>query len=950
MKKITKQVGRCLTFCILLSSLTTFVNAQVIAKKVTASTGQVVPFLQSKPSTHDASLPTRKYPLIIFLHGGGALQSNDTSLLPGAPVWNLTGWGPMREVGWQNNNLRATWNNKTDTFIVLQPLGPTTTTWPTAYIDAMVKYGIDSLKVDTCKIYLSGHSWGGAGVFNYLNSSSANAKKLAAVVPISAWNTALNSTGAANVSAAKLPVWAFHAYDDVTTSRDTTINSINRLNAVNPQVKPLLTIWPAGTVTPHPHNTAPEYVFSIHAYPFLEDGVLNIYEWFLGQNKCLAVNTLPVAHAGNDTTISASSGTATLNGSTSTDADGTIVRYVWKKYSGPAGGSIATPSGTGSSTTVSGLTTAGIYKYQLSVVDDRAAIARDSMTVTVTSGSPGNAVTFSSLGRITTGDVTQLKNVSTFTLEAHFKYDATVSTWTTIMRKGISLTDRIMLHIGPNDNSIYVMVGNGANSYGYTAANAVSPGNWYHVAAVYDGTQTGDANRLKLYIDGVQQILSFSSSPIPASTSNTNTAPFMAGGEPSCCYLNGTIDEVRVWSTPLSAGTITAWKDKLLTSCHPNVANLVVYWPLDNDATATTATAALGTAYTGTISNGSYVESDQVIDTSGCGNAVTVSSSGRITTGNVTQLNNASKFTLEAHFKYDATVSTWTTIMRKATSLTDRIMLHIGPNNNSIYFMVGNGSNTYGFTGANAVSPGGWYHIAAVFDGTQTGDANRLKVYIDGVQQTLSFSATAIPANTSTTNTAPFMAGGEPSCCYVNGTIDEVRVWNTALSAGTIDAWKDKLLGSCHPNAANLIVYWPLDNNANPGIATAELGTAYTGTITNSSYVSSDQVIAPDGCSGARPVFVPPLEEIKQYKPVTGKVYPNPTEGFIQLELNSSIFKPVTVNVHDMFGRSLYSHKTSIVKGFNRISLNIRSLPAGVYIVEVKDGNVIMEKYKVLKQ
>jgi hypothetical protein len=590
-----------------------------------------------------------------------------------------------------------------------------------------------------------------------------------------------------------------------------------------------------------------------------------------------------------------------------------------------------------------------VYKYQLIVVDDRAAMARDSMTITVTSSSPGNAVTFSSLGRITTGDVTQLKNASTFTLEAHFKYDATVSTWTTIMRKATSLTDRIMLHIGPNDNSIYVMVGNGANTYGFTAANAVSPGTWYHVAAVYDGTQTGNANRLKLYIDGVQQTLSFSATGIPASTSNTNSAPFMAGGEPSCCYLNGTLDEVRVWNTALSPGTINAWKDKLLTSCHPNTANLVVYWPLDNDANPATATAELGTAYTGTITNGTYVDSDRAIDTTGCGNAVTISSSGRITTGDVTELKNASKFTLEAQFKYDATVSTWTTIIRKGVSLTDRIMLHIGPNNNSIYCMVGNGSNTYGFTGANAVSPGTWYHVAAVFDGTQTGDANRLKIYIDGVQQSLSFSATGIPASTSNTNTAPFMAGGEPSCCYVNGTIDEVRVWNTALSAGTIADWKDKLLGSCHPNAANLVVYWPLDDNATPATATAELGTAYTGTITNGTYVSSLQAIAPSGCSGAR-VFAPPFEDIKQNKPVTGKVYPNPTGGLIQLELNAPVLKPVTVHVHDMFGRTLYRHRTSLVKGFNRISLNITSLPAGVYMVEVRDGNVIVEKYKVLKQ
>lgn len=481
-----------------------------------------------------------------------------------------------------------------------------------------------------------------------------------------------------------------------------------------------MTIWPAGTVTPHVHNNAWPRVYNIDQFPYSSEGVVNIYEWFLGQNKSHAANILPVANAGSDITIPATTGSATLDGAASTDADGTIVRYVWKKLTGPAGDTIATPLGTASSTTVSGLTTVGVYTYQLNVVDNRAAIATDTLTITVDSTGTGNAVTLSPLGKITTGDVTQLNNASKFTLEAQFKYEATVSGWTTIMCKSISLNDRIMLHIGPSNNSVYVMVGNGSNSYGYTAANAVSPGTWYHVAAVFDGTQTGDANRLKLYINGVQQ--------------------------------------------------------------------------------------------------------------------------------------------------------------------------------------------------------------------------------------TLSFSATAIPATMSSINTAPFMAGGEPSCCYLNGNIDEIRVWSTALSASTINDWKDKLLDSCHPDIANLVVYWPLDNNATPAVATAELGTAYTGTITNGSYVASDQATTSSGCSGARTALLPSLEEVEENKLFTGKIYPNPTQGFMQIELNASISTSVTVNVLDMSGRSLYRNRSPLVKGNNRISLNFASLPSGIYIIEVGDGKAIVEKYKVLKR
>jgi|GEM_PF-3021313 len=1197
MKTFTLLAGSCLALSLFFFSLPTHLNAQNIAKRITASNGDSVPFLEYKPAGHNAPGNTRKYPLIIFLHGGGERNDNP-SIAAGAPVWNLqgsgsssgafNGFGPSRLVR-LGHKMAFTWNGQVDSIIVISPMsrltkrtapnqGSQINVWPLEYVEGIINYARDSLKVDTNRIYLTGLSYGGGGTFNYLNSSLANVQKLAAAAPVCAWLTGLNSNGQSYVANAKLPLWGFHAIDDPTSNGSYTVtqNSINGVNALNPQVKALFTLMPDGQ-----HYIWPRvYNIDSAAYAYGYEGIINIYEWFLGQNKSLAVNSLPVANVGNDITISTTTGTATLSGGASTDADGTIVRYVWKKI-GAAAGTIATPLGAASSTTISGLTTPGVYKYELIVVDNRAAIARDTLTITVVN-TASKAVTISSSGRITTGDVTQLNNASKFTLEAQFKYDATVSSWTTIMRKGISLNDRIMLHIGPSNNSIYVMVGNGSNTYGYTGANAVSPGTWYHVAAVFDGTQTGDANRLKLYINGVQQTLSFSGT-IPATTSSINTAPFMAGGEPSCCYLNGTIDEVRVWNTALSAGTITAWKDKLLGSCHPDIANLVVYWPLNNDANPATATAELGTAYTGSITNGAYVVSSQATDTTGCspGKAVTMSSLGRITTGDVTQLNNASKFTLEAQFRYDATVSGWTTIMRKATSLTDRIMLHIGPNNNSIYVMVGNGANSYGYTAANAVSPGNWYHVAAVFDGTQTGDANRLKLYIDGVQQTLSFSATSIPATTSSINTAPFMAGGEPACCYLNGTVDEVRVWNTALSAATINAWKDKLLRSCHPAIANLVVYWPLDNNSNPAVATAELGTAYTGTITNGSYAGSNQATDTSGCNamavaispssgkittgdvvqlksaskftleaqfkydatlssyttiirkstsltdrimvhigpnnnsihlvvangsnsygitganavspgtwyhiaavfdgtqtgdanrlklyidgvqqtlsfsatpipastsstnaasfiaggepsccylngtidevrvwntalssstitawkdkllgschpnitnlvlywplndnavptqataelgtaytgtitdgayvsssqatassncGARVAQLPSSEEVKENKPFTGRIYPNPTEGLIQIELNAPDLKLVTINVANMSGRHVYKNKSPLVKGNNKISLNIASFPPGIYIIEIGDGKTIMEKYKVLKR
>ncbi|WP_162915501.1 T9SS type A sorting domain-containing protein [Paraflavitalea soli] len=751
-------------------------------------------------------------------------------------------------------------------------------------------------------------------------------------------------------------MWGFHAADDPTPSGSYTVteNSINGVNALNPQVKALLTIWPTGG------HTIWGRVYDIDVYPYGYDGIVNIYEWFLGQNNDSLPNVLPVARAGNDTTIASSSGFAHLNGSASTDADGTIVRYVWRKISGPSGGTIANPFGSASSTTVSGLTTVGVYKYQLNVVDHRAAIARDTLTITVidTAVGYGKAVTFTSTGaRIIAGNVVEFKNAAAFTIEAQFKYDSTITDWSnaeaTIFRNQITSTDRIKLHVDKSTKSVHFTVANGSDVKGYTGSNVVSHDSWYHVAAVFDGAQTGDSNRLKIYINGIKQPLYFTGS-IPAITSGS-TPSCIFGGEPSASRLT-MIDEVRVWDTVVAVGTINSWKGKLLDSCHFNFNHLALYWPLNNDANPASAAAGIGTIYSSPIFYGNYVSSTLIFDTIPCpvysGKAVTFTSTGaRIIAGNVVEFKNAAAFTIEAQFKYDSTITDWSnaeaTIFRNQITSTDRIKLHVDKSTKSVHFTVANGSDVKGYTGSNVVSHDSWYHVAAVFDGAQTGDSNRLKIYINGIKQPLYFTG-SIPAITSG-STPSCIFGGEPSASRLT-VIDEVRVWDTVVAVGTINYWKDKLLDSCHFNFNHLALYWPLNNDANPASAAAGIGTIYSSPIFYGNYVGSNQAIVTNGCIGARMALLPPLSKIAESKPYTGKLYPNPTDGIVQIELHTPVLTSVTVNVIDMFGKYLYSDKRQLVIGNNRISLNIAPLPAGTYVIEVGDGKVIREKYRVLKR
>jgi hypothetical protein len=92
------------------------------------------------------------------------------------------------------------------------------------------------------------------------------------------------------------------------------------------------------------------------------------------------VNTPPIANAGNDQTIALPTTSVTLDGTSSTDTDGTINSFVWSKLSGPLAGIIANSNQ--ATTTVTNLTP-GIYTFILTITDNLNATDKDTVQVIV---------------------------------------------------------------------------------------------------------------------------------------------------------------------------------------------------------------------------------------------------------------------------------------------------------------------------------------------------------------------------------------------------------------------------------------------------------------------------------------------------------------------------------------------------------------------------------------
>jgi hypothetical protein len=114
------------------------------------------------------------------------------------------------------------------------------------------------------------------------------------------------------------------------------------------------------------------------------------------------INTVPVANAGADQTTSVGA-TVTLNGSTSSDADGDALTYLWTLQSRPAGSS-ATLTGANLVTPSFTVDRPGSYVARLIVGDGRSSASTSSDSVTI---STVNSAPVASAGADQTALVTQ---------------------------------------------------------------------------------------------------------------------------------------------------------------------------------------------------------------------------------------------------------------------------------------------------------------------------------------------------------------------------------------------------------------------------------------------------------------------------------------------------------------------------------------------------------------
>lgn len=169
----------------------------------------------------------KRWPLIFFLHGAGERGTN---------VWQVTRHGPPK-VDTRMTNFP---------FIVVSPQCPPGQVWSNDPLLALLNDVEKKYAVDPRRVYLTGLSLGGFGVWNL---ALAHPEKFAAIAPISGGGETLLILLAQFGDPARLaelkslPVWAFHGAKDPVVKLENArlmINAMNDAGCTNAR----LTVYP----------------------------------------------------------------------------------------------------------------------------------------------------------------------------------------------------------------------------------------------------------------------------------------------------------------------------------------------------------------------------------------------------------------------------------------------------------------------------------------------------------------------------------------------------------------------------------------------------------------------------------------------------------------------------------------------------------------------------------
>ncbi len=278
-----------------------------------------------------------------------------------------------------------------------------------------------------------------------------------------------------------------------------------------------------------------------------------------------------------------------------------------------------------------------------------------------------------------------------------------------------------------------------------TSPNAYNDNRWHHAVGVYSGSL------VKLYMDGFQ-----------VAAANAGTIFYGAGaiaigrdGDYHGSYFKGLVDDVRIFQSELSAQAVLDLYDQS--------SGLVSQWKFDE---------GIGTVANDWVDGNNGTINGATWTTGKSGSALSLDGNDSVQIPGL--LGQPQNITLSAWVQLNVKDTSGAEVI----SLGDHVAIRLDSSNGAKGFYY-DGTTWRGTDTGVSYAGTGWHHVVYVIDDTN----NIQKVYVDGVEKgstayTQSISYTGLGSNT-------FIGrhGNSGGNCDFSGIIDDVSIYNKALSA-----------------------------------------------------------------------------------------------------------------------------------------------------------------------